>query len=280
VALSALERLLGAAGAVAQRLDGTQLAGLAATLPLGGSADPGAAGLADVLDRSAGEALVGDAGMRATTQTLAALQLPTGGSGLMMGVNRHGEPTIVRLFRPEPTRVALFGGIRYAQLMALRALALGTEVVVQTSRPQAWESFDRGVGGSANALTVVPPNRPLELAPATPLRPQLVIVDVGPVGAMGTPVFETAWRATLVVRDELASHDMDVLARADLVVLAPLSAPEAEIAGYGLGLVQLAGNLPRVRPDMVGVVAGRRTLRWTLLSPTPIEQQLIGTISR
>jgi hypothetical protein len=31
---------------------------------------------------------------------------------------------------------------------------------------------------------------------------------------------------------------------------------------------------------MVGVVAGRRTLRWTLLSPTPIEQQLIGTISR
>src|SRR5262249_61639134 len=75
-ALSALRGLLGAAGAAAQRLNGTQLAGLAATLPLGGAADPGAAGLAGVLDRSASAALVGDAGMRAPTQTLAALELP------------------------------------------------------------------------------------------------------------------------------------------------------------------------------------------------------------
>jgi hypothetical protein len=97
---------------------------------------------------------------------------------------------------------------------------------------------------------------------------------------MGVPVMEAAWRAVLVVRDELASHDVDVLARADLVLLAPLSGPEAEIAGYALGLDQLAGNLPRVRPDMIGIVVGRRTLRWTLLSATPIEQQLIGAISR
>ncbi|HEV7896490.1 MAG TPA: type VII secretion protein EccE [Planosporangium sp.] len=278
-ALTALQRLLGAAGAQAERLDGAQLAGLAATLPLGGAADPGAAGLVDVLDRSAGAAMVGDAGMRATAETLAALELPTGGAGLMMGVNRHGEPMTVRLFRPEPTRVGLFGGLRYAQLVALRALALGAQVVVQTGRPQAWEPFDRGIGGSGNELTIAAPNRPLELPPPTPLQPQLIIVDVGPVGAMAIPVVEAAWRATMVVRDELASHDMDVLARADLVMLSPLSAPEAEIAGYALGLFQLA-NLPRVRADMVGVVVGRHTLRWTLLAPTPIEQQLIGTITR
>jgi hypothetical protein len=279
-ALGALQRLLGTAGARARRLDGTQLAGLAATLPLGGAADPGAAGLADVLDRSAAAGLVGDAGMRATTQMLAALQLPTRGAGLVIGVNRRGEPTTVRLFRPEPTRVALFGGVRYAQLVALRALALGAQVVVQTSRPQAWEPFVRGVSGSGDALTVAPTNRPMELGFASPLQPQLVLVDVGPVGAVGAPTGEAAWRAVLVVRDELASHDMDVLARADLVVLPPLSVPEAEIAGHALGLDQLAGNLPRVRPDMVGVVAGRRRLRWTLLSATPLEQQLIGTIRR
>jgi type VII secretion protein EccE len=279
-ALGALQRLLAAAGAQARRLDGTQLAGLTATLPLGGAADPGAAGLADVLDRSAGVALVGDAGMRSTAQTVSALELPTGGAGLMVGVNRHSEPTTVRLFRPEPTRVALFGGVRYAQLMALRALALGARVIVQSGRPQAWEPFVRGVSGSSDALTIAPTNRPLDLGLATPMQPQLIIIDVGPVGAVGVPVVEAAWSAVLVVRDELASHDMDVLARADLVLLPPLSAPEAEIAGYALGLDQLAGNLPRVRPDMVGIVAGRRTLRWTLLSATPIEQQLIGTISR
>jgi type VII secretion protein EccE len=280
VALGGLHRLVGAAGARFRRLDGTQLAGLAATLPFGGAADPGAAGLADVLDSTAGAALVGGAGLRATAGALAALELPTGGAGLMMGVNRSGEPTTIGLFRPEPTRVALFGGARYAQLLVLRALALGAQVVVQTGRPHAWEPFARGLSGSGDALTVTPTNRPVELGPPTPLRPQLVIVDVGPVGAMGVPVAEAAWRAVLFLRDELAAPDVDVLARADLVVLPPLSAPEAEIAGYALGLDQLAGNLPRIRPDMVGVVAGRRTLRWTLLSVTPIEQQLIGAISR
>jgi hypothetical protein len=93
-------------------------------------------------------------------------------------------------------------------------------------------------------------------------------------------VVEAAWRATLVVRDDLAPHDIDILARADLVVLPPLTVPEAAIAGTALGLNQLASHLPRVRPDMVGVIVGRRTLRWTLLSPTSIEQQLIGTITR
>jgi type VII secretion protein EccE len=279
-ALSALQRLLGAAGAAAQRLDGTQLAGLTASLPLGGAVDPGAAGLASVLASSAGVALVGDAGMQATAQTLSALELPIGGAGLVMGVNRHGEPTTVRLFRPEQTRAALFGGLRYAQLVALRALALGGQVVVQTGRPQAWEPFIRGVSGPGEALTLAPPNRPLEFAPASPLQPQLIIVDVGPVGAMGVPVVEAAWRATLVVRDDLAPHDIDILARADLVLLAPLSQPEAEIAGNALGLSQLADYLPRVSPEMMGVVVGRRTLRWTLLSPTPIEHQLIGALSR
>jgi type VII secretion protein EccE len=279
-AIGALRRLLGQAGAAVQRLDGTQLAGLAATLPLGGAADPGAAGLAGVLDRTAAAALIGDAGMRTTAGTLSALELPVGGSGLMMGVNRHGEPITVRLFRPEPTRVALFGGLRYAELVALRALALGADVVVQTGRPQAWEPFIRAVSGPADSLTLAPPNRPLELVPSTPLRPQLVLVDVGPVGAMGVPVVEAAWRATLVVRDDLGPQDGDVLARADLVLLPPLTPPEAEVAGNVLGLSQLAGHLPRIRSDMVGVVVGRRTLRWALLAPTPIEQQLVGAMTR
>jgi type VII secretion protein EccE len=278
--LDALRRLLRGAGASAQRLDGNQLGGLAATLPLGGAADPGTAGLAGVLDRSAGAALVGDAGMRTTTQVLAGLDLPVGAAGLMMGVNRHEEPTTLRLFRPEPTRVALFGGLRYAQLVALRALALGAQVVVQTGRPQAWEPFIRGVSGPGDSLTLASPNRPLEFVPATPLRPQLIIIDVGPVGATGLPVVEAAWRATLVVRDDLTPYDIDVLARADVVLLPPLSAQEAGIAGNALGIGQLTSNLPRIRPDMMGVVVGRRTLRWTLLSPTPIEQQLIGSLSR
>jgi hypothetical protein len=279
-ALGALRHLLGSSGAGAQRLDGSQLAGLTATLPLGGAADPAAAGLAAVLDREAAAALVDDRGMRATAHTLAALELPVGGAGLMLGVNRDGDPTTVRMFRPEPTRVALYGGMRYAELLVLRALALGGQVVVQTGRPQAWEPFLRGVSGPGEALTLSAPNRPVELPAASPLAPQLVVTDIGPVGAQRVPAVEAAWRATVVVRDDLGPADADVLARADVVLLPALSAPEAELAGRALGLAQLGGYLPRIRPDMVGVVAGRKTLRWTMLSPTPIEQQLIGALTR
>jgi hypothetical protein len=38
--------------------------------------------------------------------------------------------------------------------------------------------------------------------------------------------------------------------------------------------------LTRIRSDMLAVVAGRRTVRWALVSTTPIEQQLIGPITR
>jgi hypothetical protein len=176
--------------------------------------------------------------------------------------------------------VALFGGLRYAQLVALRTLALGGDVVVQTGRPQLWEPFVRGVSSPGDALTLIAPNRSMDFPAPSPWQPRLIVVDVGPVGPTGVPVVEAPWHATMVVRDDLTPHDIDLLARADLVVLAPLSPAEAEIAGNALGLRQLASHLPRVRPEMVGVVVGRRTLRWTLLSPTPIERQLIGTIGR
>jgi hypothetical protein len=262
------------------RLDGTQLAGLAATLPLGGAAEPGAAGLSGVLHPGSAPSLVGDAGLRANPQALAAMQPPAGDAGLMLGLNRHADPVTVRLFRGEPTRAALFGGLPAAQLVVLRALALGAQVFVQSGRPYAWEALLRGAAVRADALVLTPPGRPVELPPATPLRPQLVVVDVGPVGASGVPVLEGPWRSTLLVRDELAPGDLDALSRADLVLLQPLRDEEAVLAGQALTLGEAAQWLTRIRPDMIGVVAGRRALRWTLLSLTPIEQQLIGAPAR
>ena len=86
-------------------------------------------------------------------------------------------------------------------------------------------------------------------------------------------------QASLVVRDELAPADADALARADLVLLQPLRANEAALAGVALGLGEAAEWLTRIRDDMVGVV-NRRAVRWALLSATPIESQLIGTPTR
>jgi type VII secretion protein EccE len=262
-AVQALDRLLGNDSAAVQRLDGEQLAGLSATMPLGG-VDPGPVpGLAPVRPARGGPA--------------SGLELPVDAAGLMVGTNRHGAPVLARLFRAEPTRAMVIGGVRCAQLIAVRAMALGARVVVQTARPYAWEPFVRGVSTPGETIAVIPPGRPVPAAPGSSLYPLLVVVDVGPVAADG--LTGGGWQANLVVRDELTTVDTDALGRVDLVVLQPLRPDEAALAGATLGLGDAAGWLTRIRPDMVGVV-NRRTVRWALLSPTPIEQQLIGAPDR
>jgi hypothetical protein len=136
------------------------------------------------------------------------------------------------------------------------------------------------MSGPGDALLLAPAGRPVEPAPGSPLNPQLVVMDTGPVGATGVPVPEAAWRATLLVRDELTATDADALVRADLALLQPLSVAEADLAAATLGLAASAEWLTRIRADMVGVVVGRRAVRWARLSTTPIEQQLIGTVTR
>ncbi|MFG3709419.1 type VII secretion protein EccE [Micromonospora sp. NPDC049460] len=253
VAAQALRRLVTEAGGEAHRLDGAQLDGLATTLPLAAAGAPGPGPAPDALELTVGEA------------------------GLMVGTNRHGGAVTVRLFRPESTRVMLVGGIGAAQLVALRAMALGARVVVQTARPRSWEPFVRGVGTPGAMIPLVPPGRPVGGGPGSPLCPLLVVVDAGPTPADPEP--GPAWRATLLVRDELTPADADALGRADLAVLQPLDPAEAALAGAALGLGGSAEWLTRIRDDMVAVV-NRRALRWALLSPTPIESQLIGRPSR
>ncbi|MEU7904204.1 type VII secretion protein EccE [Actinoplanes sp. NPDC049118] len=259
VATQALHKLMAAERATARRLDGEHLDGLTATLPLGIPTTPG---------------LPGRPGLEAARADLFDdLQLPIGSAGLMIGSNRKGEPVIARLFRPEQTRALLVGGVRCAQLFALRAMALGARVVVQTARPQAWEPFVRGAAVPGESIAVIPPGRTVEIPPGSALHPLLVVVDIGPVGADNRP--GAGWQATLVVRDDFSPADADVASRADLLLVQPLRPEEASLVGAALGLGDAAKWLTQIRADMVGVI-NRRAVRWAALSQTPIEAQLIG----
>lgn len=277
--VAALRRLLDTTDGTLERLDGAQLDGLGATLPLGGVASAPDAALSGLVVGHEALAVNGSRPAEVPTGTLAAIRPAVGGEGLMLGLNRAGEPVVVRLFRPEPTRAALIGGLRCAETVVLRALAIGAEVIVLSGRPYRWEPFLRGLSG-AEQFTLITSGRILDPAPATSGRPQLLVVDVGPVGATGIPVVESPWRATLLVRDELTPGDLDVLARADLALLQPLAEHEAALAAKAFGLGDSASWLTRIKGDMLGVVVSRKTVRWAQLSSTPIEHQLIGAATR
>ncbi|WP_432983734.1 type VII secretion protein EccE [Dactylosporangium sp. CA-233914] len=278
-AIVALGRLAAGIEAEVTRLDGAQLDGLAATLPLGGGAASDDAMLAGLVSGHDGLALGGGRAVSVGAPRLAAAEPMVGGEGVMLGVNRRGEPLVVRLFRAEPTRAALIGGMRCAQLVILRALATGARVVVQSARPHDWQPFQRALGTS-EALTVVPPGRLADPPPATATQPQLLVMDVGPIPGRAVPVPESAWRTVLFLRDDMTTADVDLLTRSDLALLQPLSPHEATLAGDALGLGDSRGWLTRISPEMLGVVINRQTVRWTQISTTPIELQLTGGPTR
>ncbi|MFC5000728.1 type VII secretion protein EccE [Dactylosporangium cerinum] len=277
-ATAALDRVVTALGAEVTRLDSAQLDALAATLPLGGGAPADTAALAGLLTGRDDLTLDGTTAAQVTAAHLASLEPTAGGAGLMLGVNRHGTPVVIRPFRAEPTRAVLIGGLRCAEMLTLRALALGAHVTVRSTRPDAWSPFLRGLGGEP--ITLLPADQPLDPSPPTATDPQLLVIDTGPADGRSPAVTEAAWRATLLVRDDLTAADADLLTRADLVLLQPLTPAEATVATEVLGLTESASWLTRIPPEMLGIVVSRRTVRWAHLSPTPVELQLTGGPAR
>ena len=176
-ATTALHRLAAALDAAVSRLDGAQLDALAATLPLGGGAPTDDAALAGLLTDRDGLTLDGSAAPHITAARLASLEPTAGGDGLMIGVNRDGTPVVIRPFRAEPTRAVLIGGLRCAEILTLRALALGAHVTVQSTRPDAWSPFLRGLGGEQ--ISLLPAGQPGDPPPPTAAQPQLLVLDTG-----------------------------------------------------------------------------------------------------
>ncbi|GAA4943979.1 type VII secretion protein EccE [Actinoplanes utahensis] len=252
-AARALRGLLSAERIRVRRWDGAHLPGLAATLPLGGAGEDGGA-------------------------EFSVPALPISPSGLMIGRNQSGGAVLLRLFRPEPTRALLVGGLQGAQMVAFRSMAVGARVQVRTTRPQAWEPFVRGAAVPGESITVLPPGRPFD-APAGSVRhPILTILDTGTTPA-GPEDRETGWRTTLVVRDDFGPADVPHATEADVVVLQRLRPEEATLLGNTLSLGETATYFPRMRTDMVAVI-NRRAVRWAVWSQTPIEQSLIGEPQR
>ncbi|MDG4762764.1 hypothetical protein O7632_01325 [Solwaraspora sp. WMMD406] len=206
-----------------------------------------------------------------------AVRLQAGGDGLVMGRNRQGDLVAVRLFRPEPTRLLLFGGLRCAQLLALRALALGAHLFVQSAREPDWHGFLHQCGLGRKSASFLPPGTQPPV-PRSPAHPQLLLVDTGP--SMGpAPDGGVPWRATLRVRNDLGSWDLDPLVRSDLVIFQRLSEAEATLAATTLGFTEAQSWLSRIHPEMVGLVSQGR-LQWVLLQPTSMETALFGPVSR
>lgn len=200
----------------------------------------------------------------------------TGGAGLILGVDVDEKPVTIRLFRPEPTTAVAISGLALAQLLSFRALAIGAQILVQTPRPGAWDSFLHLSAGSTGAIGQVEqagPNRS-----GTANQPQLLLID-NDSSATTHHRPGASFATTLIVHDQLTQWNVDSLAGADMVLLQGLSMAEARLAGTALGIASPERELAGLPPDTV-LLAARHSLRSSRVVQTSIEKWLIGPIMR
>jgi len=204
------------------------------------------------------------------------IAMHTGGAGLIIGVDQDDNPMTIGLFRPEPATVVAIGGLALAQLLSFRALAIGAQVLVQTPRPGAWESFVHLSAGSTGAIRQV--ERAGADRPGTANQPHLLLID-NDSSATTQHRPGASFATALTVHDQLTRWNVGSLSGADIVLLQGLSLAEAKLAGPALGIANPESTLSNLDPDEVVLVAWS-SWRTSRVIETSIEQWLIGPIAR
>lgn len=213
-----------------------------------------------------------------SAEQLAALSLPMGDDGVVIGVDVEGRPAVLGLNRPTAYDVVLIGGLWTAQVLALRAAATGARVAVETGRPQAWVQMLHAMGGGQNGLAVhevgrVPPQG------ASAGTPVLVVRDCGMRPPRGR-VASGPWQAVLTLLPYLSPVAPQLIRQAGLVGVQRISPDEAAELGPAL-------TLPRGDVEALPTLADGFTLwcadrdwQYVMTQPTDAETGLLGTPRR
>jgi hypothetical protein len=219
----------------------------------------------------------------AAPAAFATVAVPATSAGLVLGRDHERSPVIVRVFRPEPTRLALVGGWWAARLLVFRALAVGARAAVYTTLPDQWRGFGEAATGRPDRVVFAPPGGPPigppAGAPASAAQPLLHVYDVGPTGAPSRPALG-AWQTQLTLLPQLTEQGVHILDEADLTVLQRLTEAEVAIASRPLRLNQQAvGHMPALPDDMLAILGGS-TDRYLWIFQTPTEASLLGQPQR
>jgi hypothetical protein len=195
-------------------------------------------------------------------------------AGLLLGIDNQRRPVTVRLFRPEPTRVAVVAGTWAAQLLAFRAFAIGARVVVVSDHPQHWLSFGQHATGRSDRLLAVAPESIASGASAR--APTLIIDDRGQATtAYSAPL--GPWQTQVTVLGELDASGVPLLYGCDLAVLQRLASDEATLATRALRLPTRSLESLQGIPDDVLALVAEGAERYVDVAQTELERSHVGS---
>lgn len=209
---------------------------------------------------------------------LSRLTLPVGDDGLILGVDPANQPAVLGLSRPTRLDIVLVGGAWMAQVIALRAAAIGARVAVETARPQLWSPMAQAAGGGQPCVTVHQVRRLAQQGPS-PASPVLIIRDLG-TRPPRSRITSAPWQSVLTLLPYLGPTAPRLLANADIVGVQRISPQEAEVVGKVMRLGQdNVAALPSLS-DNVALWATQKHQQYVMTQPTDAETGLLGAPRR
>jgi hypothetical protein len=209
---------------------------------------------------------------------LSQLTLPMGDDGLVLGIDPDNQPAVLGLCRPTRLDVVLVGGTWIAQVIALRAAAIGARVAVETARPQLWSPMAQAAGGGQQCVTVHQVGRIAPQGPS-PASPVLIIRDLG-IRPPRSRLTTAPWQSVLTLLPYLGPTAPRLLSTADVVGVQRISPQEADIVGkvMRLGRDDVV-SLPSLS-DNVALWCTQKHRQYVMTQPTDAETGLLGAPRR
>ncbi|MET8679890.1 hypothetical protein ABZW18_20490 [Streptomyces sp. NPDC004647] len=207
-------------------------------------------------------------------EALDELSVPVGDDGVVIGVDPQNRPAVLSLIRPAALDVVLVGSMWMAQLLALRTVAVGARVAVETARPPGWAQMAQAAGGGQQCVSLHEV-RQIAAQGASVSSPVLVVRDCG-AQPPRNQLAPSPWQSVLTLLPFLGPRAPRMLARAQLVGLQRLSPQEAEVVTRIMRLPHdVAAALPTLS-DNAMLWCTRDHHQFVLTQPTEAETGLLG----
>ncbi|GAB2629881.1 hypothetical protein GCM10027168_71850 [Streptomyces capparidis] len=206
------------------------------------------------------------------------IALPVGDDGVVIGVDPLNQPAVLGLFRPAQFDVVLVGGVWLAQVIALRAVATGARVAVETGRGPVWQPMAQAAGGGMQSVAV---HAVGQVAPQGPSvsSPVLVVRDCG-ARPPRSRLAAGPWQSVLTLLPYLGPNAPRLLGNADIVGVQRVSPQEAEVIGQVMGLPAQEAQALSSLGDNVTLWCTRRHRQLVTTLPTEPESGLLGAPRR
>ncbi|TDC70407.1 hypothetical protein [Streptomyces hainanensis] len=213
-----------------------------------------------------------------SADALAALALPVGDDGIIVGVDARSRPAVLGIHHPVPYDMVVIGGVWAAQVLALRAVATGARVAVETARAPVWARLAQAANGGVECMTLHEVGRVPPLG-ATLGSPVLVVRDCGTRPPRGR-VASAPWQPVLTLLPYLSPAAPRLLERAALVGIQRVSPEEAGRIGRIMALPEIQAEALSTFAEDAVLWCTRTSRRLVRMVPTDSETGLLGNPSR